>query len=148
MKKILILTEKSFTADKISNALSNRSEYQITVVPICGHIYLEEEKDILHISKNELQDCEKIIVDNDETGFVLGRDIINISIAKIKKLQLSSFDVIVDACDPDRSGKYLFQYVADRTDINTDVCVHMVLRNLSENSLATSFDEAMQHIQH
>lgn len=145
MKKILILTEKLCIADKIRKILSDRSEYQITVIPIGGHIYLDEEKDVLRIPENELQGCKTITVDDGETGFVLGGNIINASIAKINEIQPSSFDVIIDACDPDRSGKYLFRYAADLTGIDPDACVHMVLKDLTENSLAIAFDEAMQH---
>lgn len=144
MKKILILTEKLCIADKIRKTLSDRSECQITVIPIGGHIYLDEEKDVLRIPESELQDCKTITVDDGETGFVLGEDIINASIAKINETHPSSFDVIVDACDPDRSGKYLFRYAAGFTGIDPDTCVHMVLKDLTENSLAAAFDEAMQ----
>ena len=109
MKNVLILTEKKSMCDRIHEALAAVSDH-ITVRQIGGHIYLKEEAEILKVPEETLKASKQMDVGNGETGYVLNEADIAKNIEDIKNTLSEEIDVIINACDYDRSGEFLFDY--------------------------------------
>lgn len=105
MRNVLILTEKKSMCDKIHDALATVPD-RITVMEIGGHIYLEEEAETLKVPEETLKTSKQMDVGNGETGYVLNEAAIARNIEEIKNTLSEDFDVIINACDPDRSGEF------------------------------------------
>lgn len=145
MKNVLILTEKKSMCDKIHDALATVSD-RIIVMEIGGHIYLEEEAEILKIPEETLKASKQMDVGNGETGYVLNEAAIAKNIEDIKNTLSEDFDVIVNACDPDRSGELLFDYVAKALNLDTDKVQRMTLRDFTETAIRESYLKAMDSV--
>lgn len=152
MKNVLILTEKKSMCDKIHEALAAVSEAlaavsdHITVMEIGGHIYLEEEAEILKIPEETLKASKRMDVGNGETGYMLNEAAIAKNIEDIKNTLSEDFDVIINACDPDRSGELLFDYAAKALNLDTDKVQRMTLRDFMANSIRESYLKAMDSV--
>lgn len=145
MKNVLILTEKKSMCDKIHDALATVSD-RIIVMEIGGHIYLEEEAEILKIPEETLKASKQMDVGNGETGYVLNEAAIAKNIEDIKNTLSEDFDVIINACDPDRSGELLFDYVAKALNLDTDKVQRMTLRDFTETTIRESYLKAMDSV--
>lgn len=141
-ERVLILTEKKFTGDKIREALSG-VDYDVTVAEIGGHIYLDEESDVLHVSKEELDAALQLAVNDGTTAYVLGDDTIKKNAEVIKNLAPENFDFILNACDPDDSGQLLFEYAASLASFDPYPCMRMIAKDLTEENIVTAFDVAV-----
>ena len=142
MKNVLILTEKKSMCDKIHDALATVSD-RIIVMEIGGHIYLEEEAEILKIPEETLKASKQMDVGNGETGYVLNEAAIAKNIEDIKNTLSEDFDVIINACDPDRSGELLFDYAAKALNLDTDKVQRMIINDFTANSIRESYLKAM-----
>lgn len=141
-EKVLILTEKASISNKIREALSG-ADYDITVAEIGGHIHLDEESDVLHVSKEELDKAVCITVDDGTKAYVLDDETIKKNAEKIKSLAPENFNFILNACDPDDSGQLLFDYAASLVDFDPRPCARMIIKDLTAESIAESFDVAV-----
>lgn len=142
MKNVLILTEKKSMCDRIHEALAAISDC-ITVKEIGGHIYLKEEAEILKVPEETLKASKQMDVGNGETGYVLNEADIAKNIEDIKNTLSEDIDVIINACDPDRSGELLFDYVAKALNLDTDKVQRMTLRDFTETTIRESYLKAM-----
>lgn len=138
MRNVLILTEKKSMCDKIHDALATVPD-RITVMEIGGHIYLEEEAEILKIPEETLKASKQMDVGNGETGYVLNEAAIAKNIEDIKNTLSEDFDVIINACDPDRSGELLFDYVAKALNLDTDKIQRMTLHDFTDTDIRNSY---------
>lgn len=145
MKNVLILTEKKSLCDRIHEALAAVSDH-ITVMEIGGHIYLEEEAEIIKIPEETLKASKQMDVGNGETGYVLNATAIARNIEEIKNTLSEDFDVIINACDPDRSGELLFDYAAKALNLDTDKVQRMTLRDFTETDIRESYLKAMDSV--
>ena len=145
MRNILILTEKKSMCDKIHDALATVPD-RITVMEIGGHIYLEEEAETLKVPEETLKTSKQMDVGNGETGYVLNEAAIARNIEEIKNTLSEDIDVIVNACDPDRSGELLFDYVAKALNLDTDKVQRMTLRDFTETAIRESYLKAMNSV--
>lgn len=145
MKNVLILTEKKSMCDRIHEALAAISDC-ITVKEIGGHIYLKEEAEILKVPEETLKASKQMDVGNGETGYVLNEADIAKNIEDIKNTLSEDIDVIVNACDPDRSGELLFDYVAKALNLDTDKVQRMTLRDFTETTIRESYLKAMDSV--
>ena len=144
MKNVLILTEKKSMCDKIHDALATVSD-RIIVMEIGGHIYLEEAE-ILKIPEETLKASKQMDVGNGETGYVLNEAAIAKNIEDIKNTLSEDFDVIINACDPDRSGELLFDYAAKALNLDTDKVQRMIINDFTANSIRESYLKAMDSV--
>ncbi len=145
MRNVLILTEKKSMCDKIHDALATVPD-RITVMEIGGHIYLEEEAETLKVPEETLKTSKQMDVGNGETGYVLNEAAIARNIEEIKNTLSEDIDVIVNACDPDRSGELLFDYVAKALNLDTDKVQRMTLRDFTETAIRESYLKAMNSV--
>lgn len=145
MKNVLILTEKKSMCDRIHEALAAISDC-ITVKEIGGHIYLKEEAEILKVPEETLKASKQMDVGNGETGYVLNEADIAKNIEDIKNTLSEDINVIVNACDPDRSGELLFDYVAKALNLDTDKVQRMTLRDFTETTIRESYLKAMDSV--
>lgn len=145
MKNVLILTEKKSMCDKIHDALVTVSD-RITVMEIGGHIYLEEEAETLKVPEETLKASKQMDVGNGETGYVLNEADIAKNIEDIKNTLSEDFDVIINACDPDRSGELLFDYAAKALNLDTDKVQRMIINDFTANSIRESYLKAMDSV--
>lgn len=145
MKNVLILTEKKSMCDKIHDALVTVSD-RITVMEIGGHIYLEEEAETLKVPEETLKASKQMDVGNGEAGYVLNEAAIARNIEEIKNTLSEDFDVIINACDPDRSGELLFDYAAKALNLDTDKVQRMIINDFTANSIRESYLKAMDSV--
>lgn len=145
MKNVLILTEKKSMCDKIHDALATVSD-RITVMEIGGHIYLEEEAETLKVPEETLKASKQMDVGNGEAGYVLNEADIAKNIEDIKNTLSEDFDVIINACDPDRSGELLFDYAAKALNLDTDKVQRMIINDFTANSIRESYLKAMDSV--
>lgn len=145
MKNVLILTEKKSMCDKIHDALATVSD-RITVMEIGGHIYLEEEAETLKVPEETLKAFKQMDVGNGEAGYVLNEAAIARNIEEIKNTLSEDFDVIINACDPDRSGEFLFDYAAKALNLDTDKVQRMTLRDFTETDIRENYLKAMNSV--
>lgn len=145
MKNVLILTEKKSMCDKIHDALVTVSD-RITVMEIGGHIYLEEEAETLKVPEETLKASKQMDVGNGEAGYVLNEAAIAKNIEDIKNTLSEDFDVIINACDPDRSGELLFDYAAKALNLDTDKVQRMIINDFTANSIRESYLKAMDSV--
>lgn len=145
MKNVLILTEKKSMCDRIHEALATVSDH-ITVRQIGGHIYLKEEAEILKVQEETLKASKQMDVGNGETGYVLNEASIAKNIEDIKNTLSEDFDVIINACDSDRSGELLFDYAAKVLNLDTDKVQRMTLRDFTETDIRESYLKAMNSV--
>lgn len=138
MRNVLILTEKKSMCDKIHDALATVPD-RITVMEIGGHIYLEEEAETLKVPEEILKTSKQMDVGNGETGYVLNEAAIAKNIEDIKNTLSEDFDVIINACDPDRSGELLFDYVAKALNLDTDKIQRMTLHDFTDTDIRNSY---------
>lgn len=145
MRNVLILTEKKSMCDKIHDALATVPD-RITVMEIGGHIYLKEEAEILKVPEETLKASKQMDVGNGEIGYILNEADIAKNIEDIKNTLSEDIDVIVNACDPDRSGELLFDYVAKALNLDTDKVQRMTLRDFTETAIRESYLKAMNSV--
>lgn len=145
MRNVLILTEKKSMCDKIHDALATVPD-RITVMEIGGHIYLEEEAETLKVPEETLKTSKQMDVGNGETGYILNEADIAKNIEDIKNTLSEDINVIVNACDPDRSGELLFDYVAKALNLDTDKVQRMTLRDFTETAIRESYLKAMDSV--
>lgn len=145
MKNVLILTEKKPMCDRIHEALATVSD-RITVMEIGGHIYLKEEAETLKVPEETLKASKQMDVGNGEAGYVLNEAAIARNIEEIKNTLSEDFDVIINACDPDRSGEFLFDYAAKALNLDTDKVQRMTLRDFTETDIRESYLKAMNSV--
>ena len=145
MKNVLILTEKKSMCDRIHDALTAVSDH-ITVKEIGGHIYLKEEVEILKIPEETLKVSKQVDVGNGEIGYVLNATAIARNIEEIKNTLSEDFDVIINACDPDRSGELLFDYAAKLLNIDTATVQRMIINDFTANSIRESYLRTMDSV--
>lgn len=145
MKNVLILTEKKSMCDKIHDALATVPD-RITVMEIGGHIYLEEEAETLKVPEETLKTSKQMDVGNGETGYVLNEAAIARNIEEIKNTLSEDFDVIINACDPDRSGEFLFDYAAKALNLDTDKVQRMTLHDFTDTDIRESYLKAMDSV--
>lgn len=142
-ERVLILTEKKFTSDKIREALSG-VDYDVTVAEIGGHIYLDEESDVLCVSKEELAAAVPLAANGETTAYILGDDTIKKNAEVIKDLDPDSFGFILNACDPDNSGRLLFDYAASLAGFDPHACLRMSMKDLTEDNILLAFNAAIE----
>lgn len=142
-ERVLILTEKKFTGDKIREALSEVA-YDVTIAEIGGHIYLDEESDVLHVSEEELAAAVPLVINDGTTAYVLGDDTIKKNSEVIKNLDPDGFDFILNACDSDDSGQFLFDYAASLAGFDPHACLRMSMKDLTEDNILLAFDAAIE----
>ena len=142
-ERVLILTEKKFTSDKIREALSG-VDYDVTVAEIGGHVYLNGESDVLHVSKEELDNAVQLTVNDGITAYVLGDDTIRKNVEVIKNLDFDGFDFILNACDLDDSGQLLFDYAASLAGFDPHACLRMSMKDLTKDNILLAFDVAIE----
>lgn len=145
MRNVLILTEKKSMCDKIHDALATVPD-RITVMEIGGHIYLKEEAEILKVPEETLKASKQMDVGNGEIGYMLNEAAIAKNIEDIKNTLSEDINVIVNACDPDRSGELLFDYVAKALNLDTDKVQRMTLRDFTETAIRESYLKAMDSV--
>lgn len=145
MKNVLILTEKKSMCDRIHEALATVSDH-ITVRQIGGHIYLKEEAEILKVQEETLKASKQMDVGNGEIGYILNEAEIAKNIEDIKNTLSEDFDVIINACDSDRSGEFLFDYAAKALNLDTDKVQRMTLRDFTETDIRESYLKAMNSV--
>lgn len=142
-ERVLILTEKKFTGDKIREALSEVA-YDVTIAEIGGHIYLDEESDVLHVSEEELATAVPLVINDGTTAYVLGDDTIKKNVEVIKNLDPDGFDFILNACDLDDSGQLLFDYAASLAGFDPHACPRMSMKDLTKDNILLAFDVAIE----
>lgn len=142
-ERVLILTEKKFTSDKIREALSG-VDYDVTIAEIGGHVYLNEESDVLHVSEEELAAAVPLVINDGTTAYVLGDDTIKKNIKVIKDLDPDSFDFILNACDSDDSGQLLFDYAASLAGFDPHACLRMSMKDFTEDNILLAFDAVIE----
>lgn len=142
-ERVLILTEKKFTGDKIREALSEVA-YDVTIAEIGGHIYLDEESDVLHVSEEELAAAVLLVINDETTAYVLGDDTIKKNAEVIKNLDPDGFDFILNACDLDDSGQLLFDYAASLAGFDPHACLRMSMKDLTKDNILLAFDAAVE----
>lgn len=142
-ERVLILTEKKFTGDKIREALSEVA-YDVTIAEIGGHIYLDEESDVLHVSEEELAAAVPLVINDETTAYVLGDDTIKKNAEVIKNLDPNGFDFILNACDLDDSGQLLFDYAASLAGFDPHACLRMSMKDLTKDNILLAFDAAVE----
>lgn len=142
-ERVLILTEKKFISDKIREALSG-VDYDVTIAEIGGHVYLNEESDVLHVSKEELAAAVPLAVNDGTTVYVLGDDTIKKNAEVIKNLDPDGFDFILNTCDSDDSGQFLFDYAASLAGFDPHACLRMSVKDLTEDNILLAFDAAIE----
>lgn len=145
MKNVLILTEKKSMCDKIHDALAAVSDH-ITVRQIGGHIYLKEEAEILKVPEETLKASKQMDVGNGETGYVLNEADIAKNIEDIKNTLSEDIDVIINACDYDRSGEFLFDYAAKELNLDTTTVQRMIINDFTANSIRESYLKTMDSV--
>ena len=96
--------------------------------------------------KNVLILTEKKSMCNGETGYVLNEAAIAKNIEDIKNTLSEDFDVIINACDPDRSGELLFDYAAKALNLDTDKVQRMIINDFTANSIRESYLKAMDSV--
>lgn len=145
MRNVLILTEKKSMCDRIHDALATVSD-RITVMEIGGHIYLEEEAEILKIPEETLKASKQMDVGNGEIGYILNEADIAKNIEDIKNTLSEDIDVIINACDPDRSGELLFDYAAKELNLDTTTVQRMIINDFTANSIRESYLKTMDSV--
>lgn len=147
---ILVLAEKPSIANTIKNALESEERFaDIEVIGIGGHAYIErEEKEILQMDEKDLQTAENItniVNEGGEDVLLLGKETVLKSITTVKELiKNNPIEEIVNACDPDKSGEYLFQYVYHQLDTDIPVKRMMLLDLSSKTAITDAFQKAEQ----
>ncbi len=145
MKNVLILTEKKSMCDKIHDALAAVSDH-ITVRQIGGHIYLKEEAEILKVPEETLKASKQMDVGNGEIGYILNEVDIAKNIEDIKNTLSEDIDVIINACDYDRSGELLFDYAAKELNLDTTTVQRMIINDFTANSIRESYLKTMDSV--
>lgn len=112
MKNILIITEKVSHARHFKKVLQAEPD-NLFIFGVGGHIYTTDEHRYMpNITDADLMPCKKFTLSNGEVGFVLGEDIINTTVKELNTLLSEhNFDIIINACDADKNGNALFDYV-------------------------------------
>ena len=112
MKNILIVTEKASHARHLKKVLQTELD-NLLIIGVGGHIYTpDEHKYMPNITDADLTSCKRFTLSNGEVGFILGKDTINATVKELNVLlSEQDFDVIINACDPDKNGNALFDYV-------------------------------------
>lgn len=142
-ERVLILTEKKFTGDKIREALSEVA-YDVTIAEIGGHIYLDEESDVLHVSEEELATAVPLVINDGTMVYVLSDDTIKKNVEVIKNLDPDGFDFILNACDLDDSGQLLFDYAASLAGFDPHAYLRMSMKDLTKDNILLAFDVAIE----
>lgn len=145
MRNVLILTEKKSFRNNIKDALVTIPDH-ITIKEIGGRIYLDEDKGILKVSEQDLNDSIKLNLPNNEVGYVLGKETIDKNIEEIKMVLSDKYDVIINACDYDRSGELLFDYAAKLLNIDTATVQRMIINDFTANSIRESYLKTMDSV--
>lgn len=112
MKNVLIVTEKASHARHLKKVLQTEPD-NLFIIGVGGHIYTpDEHKYMPNITDADLTPCKRFILSSGEAGFILGEDAINATVKELNVLlSEQNFDVIINACDPDKNGNGLFDYV-------------------------------------
>lgn len=145
MRNVLILTEKKSMCDRIHEALAAVSDH-ITVRQIGGHIYLKEEAEILKVPEETLKASKQMDVGNGEIGYILNEADIAKNIEDIKNTLSEDIDVIINACDYDRSGELLFDYAAKELNLDTTTVQRMIINDFTANSIRESYLKTMDSV--
>lgn len=112
MKNILIVTEKASHARHFKKVLQTELD-NLLIIGVGGYIYTPDEHEYMpNITDADLTSCKRFTLSNGEVGFILGEDTINATVKELNVLlSEQDFDVIINACDPDKNGNALFDYV-------------------------------------
>lgn len=149
MNNILVLTEKKFIENKIKEALP-----KVNCMSIEGHAYTSDEKDFLRVPQ-EILDNSPCYYYKDEKGVeepvhILGAERINENCEKILEFLKnidSDIDTIINACDFDKNGNYLFKYaIEDVMNLNDKQYIfkRMKLMDLTSDSIVSAFNNVFQ----
>lgn len=113
MKNILIVTEKVSHARHFKEVLQTEPD-NLFIIGVGGHIYTpDEHKYMPNITDADLIPRKIFTLSDGEAGFILGEDAINATVKELNVLlSEQDFDVIINACDPDKNGNALFDYVS------------------------------------
>lgn len=138
----LLIAEKKSASELIANALSE--EPDIVFAEIGGHIFTSDEKCIAeHLSDDEfanLRKGPKFTLPDGEIGYVLGKETIDENINNIKELLVSNdIDVIINACEPDKNGKALFDYANSVIKFDASKIVQLSLFDMSEDHIRKQY---------
>lgn len=123
MSKILILVEKPSIEKVFRKAINNEN---VEIMSIGGRVYTKGETTI-QVTEEELNTCPHFWIYNEEEGklesaYILGSEIIQTNCKMIKEfLDNNDIGVIINACDYDKQGDFLFAYaINDCLSINRD----------------------------
>lgn len=113
---VLILTEKSYIAEKMSFILSDK---RVRIVGIDGHAYTKDETTI-SVDATELEMAAKLDVEEDV--WLLGAEGVKSALMKIQNvISNNEIHYVINACDDDKNGDYLFDYVYAKADLSAPI---------------------------
>ena len=150
MKKALFLVEKPAVEKIFKEAIPD-----IICMSIGGHAYTDDER-ILNITEDDLIGCPHVNFCHTngvrDSVYILGSETVNENCRKIMAfLKDNDIDVIVNACDFDKNGDYLFKYAVTHVmKLNTDrdkqlqYCFErMEYRDLTVDHLRDAYDNIL-----
>ena len=85
-------------------------------------------------------------VGNGEIGYILNEVDIAKNIEDIKNTLSEDIDVIINACDYDRSGELLFDYAAKELNLDTTTVQRMIINDFTANSIRESYLKTMDSV--
>lgn len=150
LNNILILTEKKYIEKQIKKALPN-----VHCMSIGGHAYTSDEEKYISLSQVDKEFESNICINyKDEKGIeepvrILGYTTIKENCLKISEFLLlnkNNISCIINACDYDKNGDYLFKYVTEEIMNLTDSQYsfkRMKLFDLTEESIVASFKDIL-----
>lgn len=113
MKNVLILTEKKYAKEKIKEAILN-----VKCMTIGGYAYTLDEEKFLSVSK-EILDNSICVNYKDKNGtkepvYILNSQLVHDNCQEILNfLKENNINIIVNACEYDKNGDYLFKYAVE-----------------------------------
>lgn len=117
---ILALLERPSMEDTLKKALSDVEEFsneEIETIGIGGHVYTEDEKSVLCPSEKVKQEAEDISKLVGEKALLFGKEYVLKNVARIKAfINQNPITTLINACDGDKNGDYLFEYVCHQIE--------------------------------
>lgn len=136
MKNILIITEKVSHARHFKKVLHAEPD-NLFIIGIGGHIYTTDEHRYMpNITDADLMSCKKFTLSNGEIGCMFGEETINMAVKELNTLLSEhNFDIIINACDPDKNGNALFDYVNSLAHFDETKIKRLIFLNLCEEHI-------------
>lgn len=135
--KLLVITEKNSIKKLLEKTLTELSVTDCAVCAINGYACTKEDAEILQLSGEAFQ-AAPLMENTQEEVRILGEHVNAVIEAIKEEISHGGYDYIVNACDPDKSGEYLFNFVFGKLKTKTPVA-RMRYKDLTESGLKQAY---------